>query len=109
MYFSDEIYLVKSTQSPTETGHPAGEKNARRVVWANKKQAGASEYYKAAAIGKKITAVFEVFVEDYEGEMLVEYSGQLYDVERSYQTKPDLVELSCTDAKRDKTKRGPVA
>ncbi len=68
-----------------------------------------SEYYKADANGKKITAVFEVHTEDYEGEMLLEYHGQLFDVERSYETKPSTVELSCTNAKRDKANRGPVA
>ena len=40
--------------------------------------------------------------------MLVEYNGQLYDVERSYRTGAGVVELSCTDAKREKA-GGPVA
>lgn len=109
MQFSDEIFLLKSTQAPTDAGHPAGESTTKRAVWANKKSVGMSEYYKADANGKKITAVFEVHTEDYEGEMLLEYHGQLFDVERSYETKPSTVELSCTNAKRDKANRGPVA
>lgn len=109
MQFSDEIYLLKSTQAPTDAGHPAGESSTKRAVWANKKSVGMSEYYKADANGKKITAVFEVHTEDYEGETLLEYNEQLYDVERSYATKPSTVELSCTDARRDKVNRGPVA
>lgn len=109
MQFSDEIFLLNSTQAPTDSGHPAGESTSGRAVWANKKSVGMSEYYKADANGKKITAVFEVHTEDYAGEMLLEYNGQLYDVERSYKTKPSTVELSCTNAKRDKANRGPVA
>lgn len=109
MQFSDEIFLLNSTQAPTDAGHPAGESSTKRAVWANKKSVGMSEYYKADANGKKITAVFEVHTEDYEGEMLLEYNEQLYDVERSYATKPSTVELSCTDARRDKVNRGPVA
>ena len=69
---------------------------------------GKAVYFHCAAVGKKLTAVFEVHTEDYAGETLVRYAGRLYDVERSYQTKPSLVELSCTDARRNK-EEGPVA
>lgn len=108
MYFSDEIELLEETISPTAAGQPDAAALPGRTVWANRKQATASEYYKAAAVGKKLTAVFEVHTEDYAGETLVRYAGRLYDVERSYQTKPSLVELSCTDARRNK-EEGPVA
>lgn len=108
MYFSDVIYLLQERETPTGAGQPSIKQTRHRGVWANRKEAGMTEFYKAAAVGKKLTAVFEVHAEDYAGEMLVEYNGQLYDVERSYRTGAGVVELSCTDAKREKT-GGPVA
>lgn len=102
MDFSDEIKLVKTAQIPTDTGHPSQSKENSRIVWANKKQAGANEFYKAASAGIKLTAVFQVHTEDYSGEMMIEHEGKTYNVERSYQTTPSVVELSCTDARQDK-------
>lgn len=103
MYFSDEITLISETTIPGEPGNAGIAKTLKATVWANKKQAKYSEFYKAAAIGKTITAVFEVHTEDYSGEMLVEYQGKLYGVERTFQTAPDTIEISCTDARQNKT------
>lgn len=102
MDFSDEIKLLTISQIPTDTGHPSQAKEDARIVWANKKQAGASEFYKAASAGIKLTAVFQVHTEDYLGEMMIEHEGKIYNVERSYQTTPSVVELSCTDARQNK-------
>ena len=94
MYFSDEITLISETTIPGEPGNAGKSKTLKTAVWANKKQ---------AKFGKTITAVFEVHTEDYSGEMLVEYQGKLYGVERTFQTAPDTIEISCTDARQNKT------
>ena len=102
MYFSDEITLISEITTPGEPGNAGESKTLKATVWANKKQAKSSEFYKAAAIGKTLTAVFEVHTEDYNGEMLIEYEGQLYRVERTFKTTPETIEISCTDAKQNK-------
>ena len=51
MYFSDVIYLLQERETPTGAGQPSVKQTRHRGVWANRKEAGMTEFYKAAAVG----------------------------------------------------------
>lgn len=83
MYFSDKISLRTVTPTTNTAGFKASETPTDVEVWADKQSVYQSEHYAAAAIGRKIDAVFEVHWEDYGGQMQVVHDSKVYSVERS--------------------------
>lgn len=64
-------------------------------IWADKKSVKRTEYYQAAAAGKKIDVVLAVNAIDFNDQTELEYNNAIYNIERTYQVKNDIVELSC--------------
>lgn len=58
-----------------------------------------NEFYQAAAAGLKPSAVIILFFGDYQGEKVVEWSGKVYNVTRTYQ-RPDSDDLELTIEER---------
>lgn len=75
--------------APTETG---------RVIYANKKSVGHTEFYQSAQAGILAEMKFDVRAADYSGESVVEYGGKRYAITRSYaQKNGDIIELTLSD------------
>ena len=98
MYFSDEVELGTIQCAPTAEGYP-GESTfvPVRTVYADLRSVRRDEFYKAAAAGLAVAAIFAVHMEDYGGETTVRWNGKLYSVVRSYQAGCS-VELTCKDS-----------
>lgn len=96
MFFSDIIVLKTITYLQDEYGEPI-ETYIDTNVWANRKSVARSEFYAANTNGIDAKHTFEVHVEDYSGQMLIEYDEKLYDVIRTYQQGNGIIELTCSD------------
>ena len=72
-----------------------------RTVWADKKSVKWGEFFAASGLGKTLTAVFEVYADEYSGESVLRWDGKLYNVERTYE-KGEKVELTCSDDRQDR-------
>lgn len=68
-----------------------------RQVFANKLSIKSKEHYDAAQIGLKPELAFEVWQEEYENEVIVEYKGVKYYVFRTFENKKNArIELYLT-------------
>ena len=47
--------------------------------------------------GIRMSAVFEVFAMDYDGQETVEHDGKTYKVQRTYSKGEDRLELHCSE------------
>ena len=83
MFFSDRIKLRTVTSTANTAGFKSSETPTDVEVWADLQSVYQSEHYAAAAVGRKVDAVFEVHKEDYSGQMIVVYESKVYSVERA--------------------------
>lgn len=68
-------------------------KEIQREVFCKKVSVSASEWYNAGLKGLKAEYRVTVFAPDYNGEELAELDGKRYSIYRTYQGKPDEIEL----------------
>lgn len=68
-------------------------KDIRREVFCEKVSVSASEWYNAGLKGLKAEYRVTIFAPDYEGEEIAELDGKRYSLYRTYQKKPDEIEL----------------
>ena len=86
--FNDVIELLEVREFTGYGAELQREISGRRKVYANVKTVGYREFYQAAANGLKPTLVFTIALYwEYQGEKMIEYNGELYDVIRMYRTK----------------------
>lgn len=95
------IATAPPTERVNEHGFPNEPSEVQRVVYANKKSVGYSEFYKAAKAGYATVMKFEVFTEEYSGQTLAEYAGKRYFILRTYEPENgDLTELTLSELPR---------
>lgn len=92
--FSHQITLRKVSLTQDSYGG-AVESYTDRTVWANRKSATRSEFYNATMAGHQISDVFDVHVEDYDGETYVTFESTRYKVARTYRKGDGTIELNC--------------
>lgn len=68
-------------------------KEIRREVFCEKVSVSASEWYNAGLKGLKAEFRMTMFAPDYEGEEIAILDGKRYSIYRTYQKKPDEIEL----------------
>ena len=87
---NEVLTLVQQTQSPDEYGDPVIQETTREV-FAKRGSIGQKEFYQAQAVGLQPEVKFVLADHlDYNGEALVEHSGQRYRVLRTYRTGQEL-------------------
>lgn len=93
------LFAVSEPENLTDNkGFYNAPMESERVVFANKKSVGHTEFYQSAQAGIKAEIKFDVRAMDYHGETVVEYGGKRYSVLRDYATKNgDIVELTLSD------------
>lgn len=64
-----------------------------REVFATAKPINQNEFFSARTAGINPACKMLVFFGDYEGEELMEWNGQKYNIYRTYQREDDLIEL----------------
>lgn len=95
MDMSYPIYLVTELRQEDEFGVPHAIKSKRRV-FANVKSVSQSEFFEGGRAGLNPEFKMTMFAYDYAGEHLLEYMNRPFEIYRTYQVNPDVVELYCT-------------
>lgn len=95
MYRRCTIRLLDNTVTSSATGFQTRNKVKGREVYARIGGVTRSEFYAAAAAGKKPAAVFVVSEADYMNEALLIYDGKRYRVLKSYPLPNRKIELTC--------------
>ena len=100
--------LYLSGQNVLMEGYPEKEKGVSvhkytplSTVYGEKKAVKWSEFFAAEAAGTTLSAVFSIHADEYHGEKVVQWEGNLYSVQRAYKTG-DKVELSVSDLPQTK-------
>ena len=91
--WSDVISLIALEEGLNENGFPEIVEGEPREVFANRLEIYTNEHYQAKQSGITIQYKFEVRSVEYEGEEVVEYKGERYNVERRFE-KSEFIELT---------------
>ena len=89
---SDVANLIENYKYQDELGVWHDRKEERQIYVAVK-SAGQSEWFQANQSGLRADYVFTCFSPDYQGEEIIEYKDQLYEIYRTYQLDDDQIEL----------------
>jgi len=92
--WSDVVDLVGMVEDTDEYGFPKKEEIVKKGIFANKKSVRSNEYYMAKQSGIELSYMFEIRSIEYEGEEQLNYEGNEYTIERTYD-KGELIELTC--------------
>lgn len=84
----------KSVEGQDEWGNPIETFTYKDII-VIKKSVTRSEFYKAATLGLRPSAVFEVYKEEYNNADGVIYNDTEYTIIRDYDISMDKVELIC--------------
>lgn len=103
MYYSDKLKLIAYTVDYNSKGIKVETEKSSIEVWADEISVTSAEFHLSTSSGRKITKVFKIKNEDYNGETVCEFKDKKYDIERPYQKGLGDVELHCSDRK---TKNG---
>lgn len=101
MYFSEQISLITKKIIPDKIGNQKSEK-VKRTIYCNQESVGQDEYYKAAQSGMSPKIRIVVRPYEYQEERLAEYNGKVYAVYRTFQRKPEELELYLTEKAGEK-------
>ena len=94
---SNIVSLIHTTAQPDERG-VMRDIETSRTVFANVKSATSAEFFKAKEQGLKAAFVFTIWSSEYDGEEIVEFNNQRFQVYRTYITgngNVDCIELHC--------------
>ena len=91
--WSDVISLIALEEGLNENGFPEIVEGEPREVFANRLEIYTNEHYQAKQSGITIQFKFEIRAVEYEGEEVVEYNGERYNVERRFE-KSEFIELT---------------
>lgn len=81
---NEVVLLIKQTESTDDWGDPVITETTREVI-AEQLSVGQAEFYQAHAVGLKPELKFKLSdYLDYDGETLLEHSGQRYRILRTF-------------------------
>lgn len=93
----DEIITLISKEKVE--GNDIGDmirKPGERKVFGEEKQVYSSTFFQAAAVGMKAEKVLIIWKFDYEQEKYLIYKGIKYEILKTYETKEEKLELTCS-------------
>lgn len=94
MTLVDLMLIAITPGEANESGYKADVEHPLTVV-AERMSVNRSEFYEALKAGIKPTAIFRLHPLDYSGQVLAECEGVRYEVIRTYEDSPDVIELTC--------------
>lgn len=94
MRYDYEVSLISQTYVEDEIGNQIPNET-ETVVLCSLKSVSRSEFYNAAATGLKPAMVFVIHGYEYNGEQLVKFEGEKYNVIRTYKVNFEDLELTC--------------
>lgn len=98
--FSDVCSLIAVTKIPATGRHYSTEETATEIFCSVSKGVARTEFYEAMKAGKKLTATFEIYEDEYDGQELLEHEGKRYKIARTFPTGHGTLELSCEEVIR---------
>lgn len=94
----DVIELYSVSVKPDSAGFNQPVEGEKRIVFANSKSVGYSEFYQAHQTGITATLKFDVRTMDYQGETHLIHEGKTYKILRAYLSRnKEFTELTVTD------------
>lgn len=97
---TDVCVLLQSMKTYDGGRHYSTEDTGREIFCSVCDGVTRSEFYDALKAGVQLSAVFEVWEDDYAGETELCHEGRRYEIKRSYPTGYGTLELSCTEVTR---------
>lgn len=94
MTYDNELVLIAQKFIEDEIGNQTPIET-RKTVLCNVKSVGRNEFYSAATAGLRPSIVFAIHGYEYDGEQVVEFEGERYNVIRTYSTDFEEIELTC--------------
>lgn len=98
--FADVCRLITVIKIPDASRHYTTEETAAEVFCSVSKGVARGEFYEAMKAGRRLTATFEVYEDEYEDQELLEHEGVRYKVVRTFPTGYGTLELSCEEVIR---------
>ncbi|MEK5415059.1 hypothetical protein [Paenibacillus sp. FSL L8-0708] len=96
MLWRDQVGLISVTTEKNKYREEEQIDSEPRMVFANKKSVRQSEFYQAAAVGKKPEVVFEVQTIEYNDEPKLVFGEITYYITRTFSKNAERTELVCS-------------
>ena len=100
MTLCDTISLVNVVKTTDADGYDTTTETLTEVMCDSGNGVTRSEFYEAMKAGIKLTAAFEMWACDYDGQKVIEHNGKRYNVERAFPLGDGAVQLNCSEIKR---------
>lgn len=100
MTLNDTIKLVDVVVTEDADGYETFEEKLTEVKCDSGNGVTRAEFYEAMKAGMELTAAFEMWACDYDGQKLIEHKGKRYKVERAFPMNDGVVQLNCAEVKR---------
>lgn len=95
------IKLIPVIKNENDIGDTITVKGVARKVFATKKSIRQSEFYQAAVTNFKPEITFIIWLHEYHGETVLNYSGKNYNIIRTYEKDQKEIELICEGLTND--------
>lgn len=95
-----DLTLISVAKTRNENGYAIDGAETERTVFCDAESVKRSEFYDALRAGFETTAVFVLWLADYNGEKKCRFDEREYRVIRTYRDG-DYIELTCVDAGED--------
>lgn len=86
------ISLVKEVYTQNDFGLDLTTESSR-TVFCSTRSVNRADFYAAGQIGLALDYVFITNPVNYQGEKILEYQGERYEISRTYQVSPDTLEI----------------
>lgn len=100
MTLNDTIKLVDVVVTEDADGYETFEEKLTEVKCDSGNGVTRTEFYEAYKAGLELSAAFEMWACDYEGQKVIEHRSKRYKVERAFPTGDGAVQLNCSEIKR---------
>ena len=100
MTLCDTISLVNVVKTTDADGYETTTETLTEVMCDSGNGVTRSEFYEAMKAGIRLTAAFEMWACDYDGQKVIEHNGKRYNVERAFPLGDGAVQLNCSEIKR---------
>lgn len=93
--WDNEVTLILKKGNTDAIGQPVPEIEEEKIVFCKKREIGRSDRYYAGLRDIEIKELLIIHPYEYDGQLTVEFDGNLLFVESIYQINPEELELTC--------------
>ena len=92
--YSEDVYLITYEDVENDFGEVIEGAEIKRLVMARQTEVSRNDFWQSRISGLKPTLSLEMKNIEYQGELVLEFNGELYNVLKTYLLNQD-VELTC--------------